>query len=60
MFDTGSACAALLQWAGLKSDAVVDTAQLREASLDRIAEAALPLYKALCAPPRSIVQKQHK
>jgi adenosylcobyric acid synthase len=59
MFDTGSACSALLHWAGLRSDAMVDTAQLREASLDRIAQAALPLYEALCAPPRSIVQKQH-
>jgi len=49
MFDTPAACAALLRWAGLHSDATVDTAQLREASLDRIAEAARPLYNALCA-----------
>lgn len=48
MFDTASACSALLRWAGLHSEHRVDTAQLREASLDRIAEAALPLYRALC------------
>ena len=49
MFDTPDACAALLRWAGLHSDATVDTAQLREASLDKIADAARPLYDALCA-----------
>lgn len=49
MFDTPDACAALLRWAGLDSTAVVDTAAMREASLDRIAEAARPLYQALCA-----------
>ena len=49
MFDAPDACAALLRWAGLHSNAVVDTAQLREASLDRIAAAARPLYQALCA-----------
>jgi adenosylcobyric acid synthase len=48
MFDTPQACSALLRWAGLSSEVSVDTAQLREASLDRIAEAALPLYQALC------------
>ena len=48
MFDTADACAALLRWAGLDSAAGVDTAQLREASLERIAEAAVPLYDALC------------
>jgi adenosylcobyric acid synthase len=48
MFDHPQACNALLRWAGLDSNASVDTAQLREASLDRIAEAALPLYQALC------------
>ena len=53
MFDTPDACAALLRWAGLDSETTVDTAQLREASLDRIAEAVVPLYEALC------VQKQH-
>ncbi|RJG14778.1 cobyric acid synthase [Massilia cavernae] len=48
MFDTPQACAALLRWAGLESCTGVNTAQLRENSLDRIAEAALPLYQALC------------
>ena len=49
MFDAPDACAALLRWAGLHSDAVVDTARLREESLDKIADAARPLYQALCA-----------
>ncbi|MDQ1835166.1 cobyric acid synthase [Massilia scottii] len=49
MFDHPQACAALLRWAGLDSTNTVDTAQLREASLDRIAQAARPLYDALCA-----------
>ncbi len=48
MFDSPDACAALLRWAGLDSDVTVDTARLREDSLERIAEAALPLYRALC------------
>ena len=48
MFDSPQASSALLRWAGLSSEVSVDTAQLREASLDRIAEAALPLYQALC------------
>ena len=53
MFDAPQAGAALLRWAGLDSGAVVDTARLREESLDRIAEAALPLFQALCdgCPP---------
>ncbi|MBA5640279.1 cobyric acid synthase [Duganella sp. LX20W] len=53
LFDTPQACAALLRWAGLHSTATVDTAQLREASLDRIAEASRPLLDALLAlqPP---------
>jgi adenosylcobyric acid synthase len=48
MFDAPHACAALLRWAGLDSKNTVDTAQLREESLDRLAEAALPMYRALC------------
>lgn len=48
MFDTPAACSALLRWAGLHSAHTVDTAQLRDASLERIAEAALPLFRALC------------
>ena len=49
MFDAPAACSALLRWAGLDSAAVVDTSALREASLDQIADAARPLYEALCA-----------
>lgn len=47
LFDTPAACKALLQWAGLGSDHTVDTAALREASLDRIADASQPLLDAL-------------
>jgi adenosylcobyric acid synthase len=49
MFDSPEACSALLRWAGLDSANTVDTKQLREASLDQIADAARPLYEALCA-----------
>ncbi|MET0321334.1 MAG: cobyric acid synthase [Duganella sp.] len=49
LFDTPQACAALLRWAGLDSDHTVDTAALREASLDRIADSAQPLLDALVA-----------
>ena len=47
VFDTASACGALLGWAGLRSDRAPDTAALREASLDRIADATRPLLDAL-------------
>jgi adenosylcobyric acid synthase len=47
LFDAPQACAALLAWAGLRSEHRVDTAALREASLDRIADAAQPLFDAL-------------
>ena len=49
MFDTPDACAALLRWAGLDSGTTVDSAALREHSIERIACAALPLYQSLCA-----------
>jgi adenosylcobyric acid synthase len=49
LFDTPQACSALLRWAGLHSHATVDTAQLREASLDRIADATQPLLDALAS-----------
>jgi adenosylcobyric acid synthase len=49
LFDHADACAALLRWAGLHSAHVVDTAALREASLDRIADAAAPLLERLLA-----------
>ncbi len=51
IFDTPEACRALLQWAGHGSDSdvnlSVDSAQLRQHSLDRIADAARPLLEAL-------------
>ena len=47
LFDTPAACTALLRWAGLASQHTVDTSALREASLERIADAALPLLQAL-------------
>jgi adenosylcobyric acid synthase len=47
LFDAPQALAALLQWAGLAGAAPVDLAQLRERSLDRIADAAVPLFEAL-------------
>jgi adenosylcobyric acid synthase len=51
LFDTPSACSALLCWAGLDSEVTVDTARLREASLQRLADAARPLLAALRALP---------
>ncbi|MFC5551480.1 cobyric acid synthase [Massilia aerilata] len=47
MFDKASACAALLRWAGLHSEHAVDAAALREASLDRIADASAPLLDSI-------------
>jgi adenosylcobyric acid synthase len=47
MFDNGQACAALLRWAGLHSEHAVDAAALREASLDRVADATAPLINRL-------------
>ncbi|MGO4479882.1 cobyric acid synthase [Massilia sp. 2TAF26] len=47
MFDHPAACATLLRWAGLHSEHAVDAAALREASLDRIADAAAPLLDRL-------------
>lgn len=49
LFDHPDACAALLSWAGLRSDVKVDLGQLREQSLDRIADASIPLFDALNA-----------
>jgi len=49
LFDTQQAISALLRWAGLDSHHTVDTAALREASLDRIADATQPLLDALIA-----------
>ena len=52
MFDTPDACAALLAWAGLRTDNKVDLAQLREASLDRIADASAGLLDTLTSLPQ--------
>jgi adenosylcobyric acid synthase len=49
LFDHPEACAALLRWAGLRSEHRVDAAALREASLDRVADAARPLFERLLA-----------
>ncbi|ALK95652.1 cobyric acid synthase [Massilia sp. WG5] len=52
MFDSASACAALLRWAGLHSQHAVNAAALREASLDRIADASVPLLNSLILSTR--------
>ncbi|QOY95165.1 cobyric acid synthase [Massilia sp. UMI-21] len=49
VFDHPEACGALLAWAGLQSTHVVDTAALREASIDRIADATAPVLERLLA-----------
>jgi len=49
LFDTPQASSALLRWAGLHTQNTVDTSALREASLDRIADATQPLLDALLA-----------
>jgi len=49
LFDHAAACAALLRWAGLHSAHAVDATALREASLERIADAAEPLLARLIA-----------
>jgi adenosylcobyric acid synthase len=47
LFDAPGTCAALLRWAGLHDAGGVDLAQLREKSIDRIADACKPLLQAL-------------
>ena len=47
VFDAPGALGALLAWAGLGDAITVDLMQLREASIDRIADATLPLLQAL-------------
>jgi len=49
LFDAPDACAALLRWAGLRTRNRVDLGQLREQSLDRIADASAGLLLALSA-----------
>lgn len=53
LFDAPQACAALLRWAGLDSQCEVDTARLREDSLDRLADASSALLDALISLPRA-------
>ena len=47
LFDHPEACQALLAWAGLQTDVVVDLNALREQSIDRVADACIPLFSAL-------------
>lgn len=47
IFETPSALAALLRWAGLESDATIDFGKLREEGIERIADACQPLLEAL-------------
>ncbi|MEO6353270.1 MAG: cobyric acid synthase, partial [Burkholderiaceae bacterium] len=47
LFDHPAACAALLRWAGLETEKTVDLGQLREHSLNRIADASAPLLAAI-------------
>jgi adenosylcobyric acid synthase len=49
LFDHPDACRELLHWAGLRSETRVDTHALREASLDRIADAAEDMFNSLIA-----------
>jgi len=50
VFDTPQASLALLRWAGLDAEHGVDLDALREASLERLADAAEPLLAALTKP----------
>lgn len=47
LFDHPEACLALLAWAGLQSEAIVDLNALREQSINRVADACIPLLDAL-------------
>ena len=49
LFDYPAAQAALLGWAGMADAQGVNLSALREASLERLADACLPLYRALQA-----------
>jgi adenosylcobyric acid synthase len=49
VFEHPEACQALLVWAGLGGAARIDPGALREQSIDRMADAALPLLQALRA-----------
>jgi len=50
LFDTAPALQALLDWAGLKEGAPVDLGKLREESLNRVADATMPLLNRLDTP----------
>jgi len=47
IFDEAQTCNALLTWAGLKSNAAVNLKELRDRSLDRLADAVAPLLDKL-------------
>ncbi len=47
VFDDPQACANLLAWAGLHTEVRVDLAQLREASLNRVADASSEILRSL-------------
>ena len=53
LFDHPAAGKALLEWAGLRCGQTVDTAALREASIERLADACRPLFEAIIAQPAS-------
>ncbi len=56
VFDHPEAGSALLAWAGLHSGHVVDTAAMREASIDRIADATAPVLDRLLSVPATRAQ----
>jgi adenosylcobyric acid synthase len=47
VFDDPQALNALLEWAGLRSDIRIDSNELRDLSLDRVADACVPLMDVL-------------
>jgi adenosylcobyric acid synthase len=49
VFDHPQACLALLEWAGCRTEHVIDLAQLREQSIDRIADACEALLHSIQA-----------
>lgn len=49
VMETPAACSALLRWAGLHTQTVVDLGALRNASLERVADMCLPLAERLAA-----------
>ena len=58
VFDHPEAGAALLAWAGLRTDRVVDTGALREASIERIAAATAPVLDRLLSQLRAAAPAQ--